>query len=164
MDNDCDGVVDGDADPSTWYLDHDGDGFGDGDWPMTECDAPSGQVADASDCNDFEAADHPGAEEVCDGRDNDCDAEVDEGEMISVFVDTDSDGWGFGATLIGACDSMDGFSSLLGDCDDDDSTTYLVRRMNPMTASMPTAQGMTTTMMTPTGTCPKSTLAPTRRS
>ena len=40
VDNDCDGVVDGDAvDPSTWYLDHDGDGFGDGDWPMTECDA-----------------------------------------------------------------------------------------------------------------------------
>ena len=91
VDNDCDGVVDGDAvDPSTWYLDHDGDGFGDGDWPMTECDAPSGYVADGTDCNDFEAADYPGAEEVCDGRDNDCDAEVDEGEMISVFIDTDA--------------------------------------------------------------------------
>ena len=125
VDNDCDGVVDGDAvDPSTWYLDHDGDGFGDGDWPMTECDAPAGYVADGTDCNDFEAADYPGAEEVCDGRDNDCDAEVDEGEMISVFIDTDMDGWGFGATLIGACDSMDGYSSLLGDCDDGDPTTY----------------------------------------
>gem|GEM_PF-1611591 len=125
LDNDCDGDVDGDAvDPATWYLDHDGDSFGDGAWPMTGCDAPVGYVSDGTDCNDFEVEDYPGAEEVCDGRDNDCDTEVDEGEMISVFIDIDADGWGFGATLIGACDSMDGFSSLLGDCDDDDPSTY----------------------------------------
>ena len=125
VDNDCNGFIDDDpVDAMSWYLDHDSDGYGDPGWPMVGCDAPEGYVADRTDCNDFEALDYPGAEERCDGRDNDCDAEVDEGDMVSVFIDTDSDGWGFGATLIGACDSMDGYSVSLGDCDDEDPTTY----------------------------------------
>ena len=112
------------------------------------------------DCNDFEAADYPGAEEVCDGRDNDRDAEVDEGETISVFIDTDRDGWGFGATLIGACDSMDGYSSLLETVTTVIPPPTLGRRMNRMTASMPTVRGTTTTMMMPMGMYPTSTRAP----
>jgi hypothetical protein len=39
------------------------------------------------DCDDADGAVHPGAEETCDGADNDCDGVTDEG-----FTDTDGDG------------------------------------------------------------------------
>jgi hypothetical protein len=57
---------------------HGSDDDGDG---STECDG---------DCDDAQPAIHPGASEVCDGRDNDCDAATDEdgdGDGASVCVD-----------------------------------------------------------------------------
>ena len=43
MDNDCDGRIDNDAeDALDWFLDADGDGYGDGDVASTPaCDAPA---------------------------------------------------------------------------------------------------------------------------
>ena len=84
VDNDCNGLIDDDPiDTVTWYLDYDGDGFGDADWSLTGCEPADGYVADGSDCDDLNAAVYPGAEEVCDGADNDCDTEVDEGLLVS---------------------------------------------------------------------------------
>lgn len=60
-----------DDDDSTTNGDLDGDG-----WTESE-----------GDCDDGNAAVHPGADEACDGRDNDCDDEIDEG-----FDDFDGDG------------------------------------------------------------------------
>jgi len=51
-------------------VDNDGDGF-------SECDG---------DCNDGDAASYPGADEVCDGLDNDCSGIVDEGFTVPGFV------------------------------------------------------------------------------
>jgi len=48
------------------------------------------------DCDDFEAGTYPGATEVCDGEDNDCDGTVPQDE-----IDADSDGQ---ATCEGDCD------------------------------------------------------------
>jgi hypothetical protein len=62
-----------------WYLDADGDGHGDPAAPYSgaECPPPSGYVEDDADCDDDPdgcGADcHPGAPELCDGLDNDCD-------------------------------------------------------------------------------------------
>ncbi len=58
-----------------WFLDEDGDGFG-GSAAGTACEPLGGTVAVDGDCNDADAEVHPGALDVCDGRDNDCDAET----------------------------------------------------------------------------------------
>jgi hypothetical protein len=74
-DNDCDGAVDeGDAvGAPLWYADFDGDGYGNAAQTTNACTQPPGWVADASDCDDFHHAVHPGAPDLCDGLDNDCD-------------------------------------------------------------------------------------------
>lgn len=58
-----------------WYLDADGDGYGDAASVHAGCDAPAGYVLDASDCDDAVATSYPGAVDACDGVDNDCDGE-----------------------------------------------------------------------------------------
>jgi hypothetical protein len=74
VDNDCDGTVDNVANPPPWYIDGDGDGHGGGSATRFGCEQPAGHVASADDCNDSDAAVHPGARESCDGVDNDCSA------------------------------------------------------------------------------------------
>lgn len=63
----------------TLYYDGDGDGYGHPDLVTLSCQPRSGFVADATDCNDFDWGVNPGRSEVCDGIDNDCDAQIDEG-------------------------------------------------------------------------------------
>ena len=61
---------------STWFLDGDGDGYGDPETSVESCGAPSGHVADATDCDDNDESVYPGAPEIPgDGLDQDCDGE-----------------------------------------------------------------------------------------
>ena len=77
-DDDCDGEVDEDAiDPDPWYLDGDGDGYGVPEAPVEACEQPSGYAPTDDDCDDGDPATHPGASELLDGRDQDCDGRVD---------------------------------------------------------------------------------------
>ncbi|MCB9746210.1 MAG: hypothetical protein H6740_26775 [Alphaproteobacteria bacterium] len=83
LDNDCDGAVD-DADEDfggevlTWYVDADGDGYGDASQPGEACAVPSGGADNGDDCDDDDSAVHPRAVEVCNDVDDDCDGEVDD--------------------------------------------------------------------------------------
>jgi hypothetical protein len=95
MDNDCNGVVDNDplAVATTLYLDGDSDGYGDASQseifmigPNT-CVDTTGYVTDSTDCNDDSASAYPGATEVCDDIDNDCDGVVDEGTFDGMTKD-----------------------------------------------------------------------------
>ncbi len=72
IDEDCTGVAD---DTFTWYDDQDGDGFGNASAATSVCgEAPAGTVADATDCDDGNAAINPDAVEDWDnGVDDDCD-------------------------------------------------------------------------------------------
>ncbi len=86
-DNDCDGDVDEDAsDATTFYVDSDGDGFGDDASTVIACELGDGLAEVGGDCDDTEAAAFPGATEVCDGVDNDCDGETDGASYPSDFA------------------------------------------------------------------------------
>ena len=75
LDNDCDGTVDNGF---LWYVDADGDGWGEISAGTVSCtDLGEGFVQQTGDCDDGDAAVHPGAPEVCDGLDNDCDGITD---------------------------------------------------------------------------------------
>ncbi|MEN9334239.1 MAG: hypothetical protein RLY35_1419, partial [Bacteroidota bacterium] len=65
-------------------------------------DDADGYVA-ADDCNDLDATVNPGAPEICDLQDNNCDGVIDENQ--------DADG--------------DGFNSCSGDCNDNDNTIWI---------------------------------------
>ena len=128
-DDDCDGAVDEDdsLDVSTWYLDMDGDGYGDPATSHTACSTPTGYIADSTDCDDTDWTQHPGADEFCNGEDDDCDGTVDEDDSLDVstwYADRDGDGYGDAATSDTDCDQPSGYLSENTDCDDTDAARY----------------------------------------
>ncbi len=76
IDNNCDGLVD-EFGPFA-YVDVDGDGFGRPGSELIACDLPEGYSDHGGDCDDADPSVNTGAEEVCDGKDNDCDRWIDE--------------------------------------------------------------------------------------
>lgn len=66
---------------SSYFLDADGDGHGDPLGEVVACAAPAGHVPLGDDCDDANGANAPSLVEVCDGQDNNCDGQVDEGLM-----------------------------------------------------------------------------------
>ena len=109
----CDGIPDNDCDGSdvVWDSDNDGDG-----WTacMGDCDDADSSITPHDndgdgytpcdlDCDDEEPYTFPGAEELCDGEDNDCDGSIPTDE-----VDEDGDNW----------------SICEGDCDDTESGCF----------------------------------------
>ena len=121
-DNDCDGTVDEDLEYD-WYTDSDGDGFGDAAARVETCDPGEGLVADATDCDDARADTFPGADELCDDADNDCDLEVDEDaiDRSSWHADADADGFGDPGDATLSCDPVEGRVLDASDCDDTDA-------------------------------------------
>ena len=130
VDEDCDGTVDdAPVDPATWYADADADGYGDASVTAEACSAPSGHVADATDCDDGDAGINPGATEACDGSDNDCDGLVDDDDPDATggspwYVDADGDGYGSGAYSVTACSQPSGYVADSSDCADTEAEAH----------------------------------------
>ncbi len=123
VDDDCDGFVDNNAvDATLWYLDSDSDGFGDASIDSLDCSAPSGYVADKTDCDDSDPAVNPGAMEVCNGMDDDCDGDIDNNaaDATTWYLDSDGDGFGNGSTDSLDCSAPSGYVADNTDCDDSD--------------------------------------------
>ncbi len=125
IDDNCDGVTDTDAiDKMPFYVDGDGDGYGD----TAQVDACFGTDPGVSetndDCDDVLASVNPGATEACNNIDDDCNNLVDDGaQPVNWYLDADDDGFGDDATSpILQCEdpSSGGTDYVLtaGDCDD----------------------------------------------
>lgn len=127
IDDDCDDYVD-DNDPGvdestmySWYTDQDGDDYGTADSETKACDPPyANSVLDGGDCDDDDSTVNPGAVEVCNEKDDDCDGDVDVNAVdgSEYFPDADGDGYGVDDGAVLLCEVLDGYSEEGGDCDD----------------------------------------------
>jgi MYXO-CTERM domain-containing protein len=108
-----------------YYADADGDGEGGGS-PIFSCQLLPGYVTTGLDCDDSDSATYPGALEVCDEADNDCDGEADEEAVDGTFFYADGDGDGFGAAndSVVACSAPDGYVDNGDDCNDANADIY----------------------------------------
>jgi hypothetical protein len=114
VDNDCDGDVDESTRPVTWYIDADGDHFGDArGGTMVACDPPAGYALLPLDCDASDVNVYPGAPELCNGKDDDCTGPLDFQIGPNDFEDDDGDGF------------VDrGCAGVGNDCDDSDAYSF----------------------------------------
>ncbi|GMV41367.1 MAG: hypothetical protein AMXMBFR64_30830 [Myxococcales bacterium] len=127
-DDDCDGLTDEAAAEgcAVWYVDADGDGFGQSAASACLC-APTAPflATEGGDCNDGTAAISPAAPEACNGFDDDCDGALDEegaAGCTHFFRDDDGDGWGAAGDSRCLCSpAAPHTSKKLADCDDGDA-------------------------------------------
>lgn len=98
-------------------------------WRYDDCypdgmvDADGDGYNDSADCDDMNAAIHPGAVETCNGIDDDCDGVTDESSAMDAdtwYLDDDEDGYGDSAETAVACDQPSSYVTDGNDCDDTD--------------------------------------------
>lgn len=120
IDNDCDGLIDdadADLDLSTaheFYLDEDGDAFGLISENVWACEAPEHYTDTAGDCSDHDPDVWPGAEEICDGIDNDCDNYIDSEDACPFPFGQNSDHSYFFVEDMSSWFEADGFCQSYG--------------------------------------------------
>jgi len=127
QDNNCNGIIDEGVRVTAFY-DNDGDGYGDPEISEEFCidEIPDDWVLDNTDCNDDDDTVYPGAPELCDGQDNNCNGIIDEGAQREYFFDSDGDGFGDDEITEIFCfgEQPDGWVDVGGDCNDNDDTVY----------------------------------------
>lgn len=101
------------------FPDLDNDGFGsstsDSNIYITpDAVCPPGSAPTMDDCDDASPVSFPGAEEICDCRNNDCDLWIDEG----LDIDNDEDGWYREDSCYFTCHTW------LEDCDDENPAIH----------------------------------------
>jgi len=108
----------------TWYQDSDGDTYGNPNVSLQSSSQPPGYVSDNTDCDDNDADAFPGNPEVCDGVDNNCDGNIDEGVQNTYYRDFDDDGFGDPNVSVDGCSLPSGYVSNNLDCDDNDPLEF----------------------------------------
>jgi hypothetical protein len=117
VDSDCNDIVD-DGGGTTWYLDDDGDLYGDPDMPTVACEEPDGYVDNNDDCEDGNNKVHPLMAETCNDVDDDCNEAVDDDAGTTWYKDGDGDQYGDPDSSTIDCDEPTGYVDNNDDCDD----------------------------------------------
>jgi gliding motility-associated-like protein len=120
IDDNCNTLIDDGVVFITYYADADGDGFG-GSTSVVACAQPEGYVTDNTDCDDASATVYPGATEVCNTIDDNCNGQIDEGVLLTFYADADGDGFGDAGSTTLACTAPEGYVTDNTDCDDTDA-------------------------------------------
>jgi hypothetical protein len=123
VDNDCDEIIDEDA-QRPYYIDSDGDGYGNPNQSTIRCTPEEGEVLDGTDCDDSTADRHPGKLEVCDDKDNNCTDGLEDEPYQTFYQDDDNDGWGVTTLVVKACRRPEGYALDGGDCDDENNANH----------------------------------------
>lgn len=126
IDDNCNGLAD-DGDTAVtgqagYYTDNDLDFYGAGA-EIHACIQPPGTALQDKDCNDSDAAIHPGVIEICNSNvDDNCDGLADDADPAvtgqgTYYTDNDLDTYGTGLAII-TCMQPASSSLSAGDCDD----------------------------------------------
>lgn len=108
-----------------FFVDLDRDGYGSkalgSRLGCADDPTPEGYASVDGDCNENDEQAYPGALEVCNKRDDDCDGQIDEGAPpVTLWPDTDGDGFyqrQTGTPKTG-CGDVAGYAATGGDCDE----------------------------------------------
>ena len=119
---------------TTYYPDNDNDGFGNSYGAYTiNCSKPMAFALLSTDCDDNDEKTFPGAVEVCNRRDDNCDGKIDENLPILTLCE-DNDGDGHGArtskTMMTGCGAIKGYGLCDGDCNDNDPEYFRRNQRN----------------------------------
>jgi len=124
VDDDCNpATLDVDSNPlTTYFLDSDGDGYGNANVPTLAEAQPVGYVTDNTDCDDSNELVNPSVDEVKNnGVDDDCNPatlDVDPIPLTNYFLDGDGDGYGSANVSTLAEAQPAGYVTDNTDCDD----------------------------------------------
>lgn len=121
IDNNGDGNIDEVF--SIYYEDSDGDGYGNPNSSTQDTSQPAGYVIDNADCDDNNAEINPGATEIYDSIDNNCDGNTDEG-AVTYYSDSDGDGYGDPGNSVQDASHPAGYVTNNTDCNDNNSDIY----------------------------------------
>jgi hypothetical protein len=106
-----------------YYCDYDGDSY----YTTTTylyCAGSSRTSPAGDDCDDSNSSIHPGATETCNGKDDNCNGQIDEGVKLTFYQDADNDTYGNGSETVLACSAPQGYVTDNTDCNDTCATCY----------------------------------------